>query len=431
MTVQDRHPRTDPRRADAGAAASGERLRARITRSGIKKLVAAAAAGFLAALVAWFVVAVPVLVAWLADSLSTVSAWQALGFAASAWALAHAGVVDTTEMTVQITPLLATLIPVLLCRYAAGQVLTDDDSARKPAKIGGVRAAWEGVRAPELAVFIVGYVAMGVAICIGSGLGSAPASPWLALPGLIMVPVVGIALDLLREHRREQNPTIARALRWLAGRVPVLARRGLKPAGEALSALGVTALLGLVALLVMRAERVGGLYAALDAGIAGAAVLTIGQVLFLPNMIMWVLGWMVGAGFTVGTVHVGWEASTAGQLPLVPVLAALPEPGSLPGWFSAVGFVPLIIGGWLGYRSATVAPRLASWWTKAQVALASCAWVSVTILVLSWLAVGSLTPGLLGTIGTAPLVATGLLSAELLMGAAVVVTGLHVRRRTL
>ncbi len=409
----------------------GERLRSRLTRSSVRKLGAAAAAGFLAALVAWFVVAVPVLVAWLADSLSTVSAWQALGFAASAWALAHAGVVQTAEMSVQITPLLLTLIPVGLCRYAAGQVLTDDESAPTPATIGGMRAAWEGMRAPELGVFIAGYVAMGLVICVGSGLGSAPASPWFALPGLILVPVVGIALALLREHRREQNPTIARALRWLAGRVPVLARRGLKPAGEALSALGATAVLVLVAVLVVRAERVGGLYAALDAGIAGVAVLTLGQVLFLPNMILWVLGWMVGAGFTVGTAHVGWETSSPGQLPLVPVLAVLPEPGSLPGWFSVVGCVPLLIGGWLGYRSATAAPRLASWWTKAQVALASCAWVSATVLVLSWLAVGSLTPGLLGTIGTAPLLATVLLSAELLIGAAVVVTGLHVRRRTL
>lgn len=432
MTVQDRPPLAARRKTVAAAAAAPSvGLRERLTRRNLKKLAAAAAAGALAALLAWFFVAVPVLVAWLADSLSTVSAWHVMGIAASGWALAHAGVVDATQMSVHITPLLLSAIPVLLCRYAAGQVLTDDESAPRPATIGGMRAAWQGVRAPELGVFIAGYAAMGVAICLGSGLGSAPASAWLALPGLVMVPGAGIALALLREHRREQNPTIARALRWLASRVPVLARRGLKPAGEALTVLGITSVLVLVGLLVLRAERIGTLYTALDAGIVGVVVLTLGQLLLLPNMVLWALGWVVGAGVSVGTVHVGWDASTAGQLPLVPIFAALPEPGSLPSWLSLIGLVPLLVGGWLGYRSATAAPRLASWWTKVQVALASCAWVSVSVLTLSWLAAGSLTPGLLGTIGTAPLIVTALLSVELLVGAAVVVTGLHVRRRTL
>ncbi|MGB5953611.1 MAG: DUF6350 family protein, partial [Ornithinimicrobium sp.] len=285
-----------------------DQVRERFSVSHLKKLAAAAAAGFLAALVAWFVVAVPVIVAWLADSLSTVSAWEALGIAASVWALAHAGVVDATEISVQITPLLLTMIPILLCRYAAGQVLTDDDSGTRPAKIGGLRAAWEGIRAPELGVFIVGYISMGVLICLGSGFGSAPASLWLAMPGLVMVPSAGIALALHREHRKEENPTIARALRWLTGRLPVLARRGVKPAGEALTALAVASLLVLVALLVVRAERIGALYTALDAGIVGIVVLTLGQLLFLPNLALWALGWMVGSGITVGTVHVGWEA---------------------------------------------------------------------------------------------------------------------------
>jgi len=53
------------------------------------------------------------------------------------------------------------------------------------------------------------------------------------------------------------------------------------------------------------------------------------------------------------------------------------------------------------------------------------------VLVLSWLATGSLTPGRLGTIGTEPLMATGALLAQLLAGAITVLTVMHVLRRRL
>ncbi|MGB3827193.1 MAG: DUF6350 family protein [Ornithinimicrobium sp.] len=397
----------------------------------LKALGGAALAGALAALVAWLVIAVPVLIAWFAEPLSTVSAWQALGAAAAGWALAHRGVVDATEVSLQLAPLLLTAVPVLLCRYAARHVLTEDGAPTRPRRIAGFRAAWHGLRGNELAAFVGGYLALGLLVCLGSALGDAPASFWLSLPGLILVPVTGIALALIREHRREENPTIARALRWLTNRIPVLARRGLKPAGEALSALAVGSLVLLVALLALRAERIGTLYAALDPGAVGVAVLTLGQLLLLPNLIIWALGWIAGAGMAIGPVTVGWSQSSAADLPLIPILGALPEPGPLPSWTWLIGLFPVLVGAWLGFRSARSAPRLASWWTKARVAASACAWVGVAVLVFSWLASGSVTPGLLGTVGTVPLVATGALLAELLAGAITVVTGMHVTRRRL
>ncbi len=388
-------------------------------------------AGGLAALVGWLVIAVPVLVAWFADPLSTVSAGQALGTAAGGWALAHRGVIDAAEVSVQVTPLLLTALPILLCRYAARHVLTDEAVVTRPATIKKFRAAWHGVRGNDLAAFVFGYLVVGLAICLGSELSATGAPFALAAPGLVLVPAAGIALALIREHRREENPTIARALRWLTLQIPVLARRGLAPAGEALAALAVGSLLIVVALITMRVARIETLYAALDAGPVGVAVLTLGQLLMLPNLMVWALGWASGAGMTLGTVHVGWERTTSGDLPLIPILAALPEPGAMPTWAWLVVIFPVGVGAWLGLRSARSAPRLASWWTKARVALSACTWVGFAVLVLSWLATGSLTPGRLGTIGTDPLLATGALMAQLLGGAIVVVTAMHVLRRRL
>ncbi|HKJ12669.1 MAG TPA: DUF6350 family protein [Ornithinimicrobium sp.] len=400
----------------------------------LQSWASAAAAAGLAALVTYLLVAVPVLVAWFADTLSTVSVWQALGVASAGWALAHRGVVVAPEVSVQLTPLLLTALPVLVCRYAARHVLTDPDvGSRRSRKdtIKGFAAAWRGVHGAELVAFVVGYLATGVAICAVSRLGAAAASLWLAVPGLVLVPLSGIGLALLREHRRAENPTIDRALRWMALRVPVLARRALKPAGEALAALGVLALLIVVALLVTRGSRIVTLYGALDTGTVGVGVLTLGQLLLLPNLMLWALGWMAGPGMSIGTVHVSWQETTTGDLPLVPVLASLPEPGAHPMWVTVVAALPVLVGGWIGLRSARSAPRLASWWTKAQVALAACAWVAFTVLALSWLAAGSMTPGLMGTIGTQPWGTTAALGVELVAGSLLVLTTMHILRRRL
>ncbi len=396
-----------------------------------RALSMALAAGLLAGVVSWLIVALPVLIAWVGDPLSTVSVWQSLGVAADLWALAHGAVVLTPEVSVRLSPLLLTAVPILLTRYAVRQVLAEPPSTTRPAPIGGFAGAWSALRATELVAFILGYVVSGLLVAVLAGLGPAPVAVPTLLPGLLWVPLVGIVLAMVREHRVQEHPTIDAALRWLALRTPVLVRRGLAPAGEALAGLLVTALLIVVALLVLRIGRVGTLIEALDAGWTGIAVLTLGQLLVLPNVLVWALGWLAGPGVSVGTAHIGWDRVTGGDLPLVPVLAALPEPGPLPQSMWLVSLVPVLAGAWLGWRGARSAARLASWWTKAQVALAAALMVTVVVLVLSWLASGGLAPGLLSTVGVEPLRVASALLAELLVGALATVSVLHLARRRL
>lgn len=94
-----------------------------------------------------------------------------------------------------------------------------------------------------------------------------------------------------------------------------------------------------------------------------------------------------------------------------------------------MALVPLVAGGWIGYRCAGSTSRLSSWWTKAQITLASCAAVSLTVLVLGWLSSGGLTPGLLGTVGVVPWELAGLLLLELAVGGLLVLTVQHLRAR--
>lgn len=396
-----------------------------------RALVMAGAAGVLAGVVGWLIVAVPVLVAWVGDPLSSVSVWQSLGIAGNLWALAHGATVSTPEVSVRLSPLLLTVVPILLTRYAVGQVLAEPHSQATPAHVGGFAGACAALRAVDLLAFIAGYAGSGLLVGALAGLGQAGIPLVPLLPGLIWVPVVGIVLAMVREHRAQEHRTIDAALRWLALRTPVLLRRGLAPAGEALAGLLVASLLVVVGLLAVRIGRMSTLTGALDAGWAGIAVLTLAQLLLLPNIVIWALGWLAGPGVSVGTVHIGWDQATGGDLPLIPMLAALPEPGRFPELMWLAGGVPLLAGAWLGWRGARSAARLASWWTKAQVALAAALMVSAVVMVLSWLASGGLSPGLLGTVGGHPLRVAGALLVELLLGAMVMVTVLHLARRRL
>ncbi|WP_256839701.1 cell division protein PerM [Ornithinimicrobium faecis] len=398
----------------------------------LRAVVLAAVAGLLAALISWVVVTVPVFVAWLADDRSSVSIWQTAGIGVDLWALAHRASIEVGEHQVVLAPLLLTLVPILACWYAVGQVVVDRPDVRGELdEVTGWRFAWAALGVTELVSFLVGYVASGLLLCSLAGLGQAPVIVSSALPGLLLVPLIAIGLSLWREHRRQEHPTLDRGLRWVELHTPVLVRRGLRPAVQALCILIVGALLLVVALLVIRMGRVLTLYEALDAGTVGTSVLTLGQVAALPNILVWAMGWSSGVEVAVGTVQVGWTESSAGDLPLLPVLAALPEPGALPPglWLSAL--LPVLAGAWVGFQSSRAAPRLASWWAKAQIALSACVGVTVVVLLLSWLALGGMTPGLLSQVGTDPVRVATLLGAEVLGGALVTLSALHLFRRRL
>ena len=392
----------------------------------------AALAGLLAAVISWIVVLVPVVVAWLADDRSSTSVWQTAGIGVDLWALAHRATIEVGATRVVFAPLLLSLVPLLACWYAVGQVVVDRPDVRgRVQDVRGWRSAWAALGASELIAFIAGYAASGLLLVSLAELGQAPVVVASAVPGLVLIPLVAIVLSLWRERRRQEHPTLDRGLRWVELHTPVLFRRGLRPAAQTVGILLTGALLILVALLVMRFDRVLTLYGALDAGTVGTSVLTLGQVLALPNLLVWAMGWTSGADVAVGTVQVGWAGSTAGDLPLVPVLAALPEPGALPGGLWLAVLLPVLAGAWLGFRSSRAAPRLASWWAKAQIAISAGVCVTAVVLVLSWLALGGMSPGLLADVGTDPLRVAGLLGVELLSGALVTLTVLHLFRRRL
>lgn len=398
----------------------------------IAELGGAALAGALCVLLGVVAVAVPTLLAWVADERSSATFWQSLGVSVDLWAMSHRAAVVTPVAEVVLAPLLLTAVPFLLCWYAVRQIVVARPhlNARVP-HIGGWRSAWHALGGSDVTTFVMAYLVVGLVVAHTASFGIAPVLLPSLVPGLLLVPLTAVGVVWWREHRRDEHPTVDAGLRWVHDRIPVLVRRALPPAVEALVALAAVCFLLVLGLLLVRGERILTLYGALDAGVVGTTTLTLAQLAALPNLMLWALGWLTGAGVTVGTVHVSWESSTPGDLPLVPVLGALPEPGALPPGLWAMALVPLVAGGWLGYRCAGAASRLTPWWTKAQITLASCTAVALAVLVLGWLSSGGLTPGLLGTVGVVPWQVAGLLLLELAAGGLLVLTVQHLRARRL
>lgn len=384
-------------------------------------------AGVLAAVALWAIVLLPVLAGWLADPGSDVGFTDTTSMSASIWAAGHRGPLDAGTHTVVLAPLLLLGLAVLCCRYAASHVLRH----RHTVPEGGVTTTREALTAlgvDLLGLLVLGYLAIGVALALLAGSGPAPVSLPSLLPGLLLTPIAGAAWAGWREHRYSPNPAFDRGVAWLEAHVPVFVQRSWRPAAQALAGLLAASTLIVLALLALQHERVLALYGILDAGPVGIGVLTLAQLALLPNLSVWTLGWVAGAPLSVGSVQIGWVGTVAGELPVIPVLGAVPEPGPLPAWTWVVVLLPIAAGAWIGCRVALALPRLCGWVTKVLTSGAACLAVALAVLALTWLASGSLTPGTMDHLGTPPLESAGLLLAELLGGALVAALLTHVVR---
>ncbi len=94
----------------------------------------------------------------------------------------------------------------------------------------------------------------------------------------------------------------------------------------------------LTVMILTNYAQVIALYEGIHSGVLGGITVTLAELAFLPNLIVWVAAWLVGPGFAVGAgSSVGPLGTSLGPLPAVPILGALPT-----GDF-AFGFLGLLV----------------------------------------------------------------------------------------
>ncbi len=338
--------------------------------------------GLVTGVAALLLVGAPVVLAWLVDPLSVGTVWQAVGTGASLWFLLSGGHLLAGTALFSLVPLLGLAALVLLARVGVREAMVDVSTDGEhwaglvPKGLAGALASWWG-----------GYL---LAVALGVGLTTTGPFRVDALsvvgPG-VLLPLAAVALALrpvVRDDPDVLGPFFD--LPWLPDDV----RRGLRPGLAGAAALLAVGLLVVVGVVALGWSRVATISAEVGAPGLGSALLGAAQALSLPNLALWAVSFLAGSGFEVvegGAVT--WSGSEGGLLPMVPVLAALPQPGGFP-WFTALAVLPVVgTGAFVARRALGEVARLSRLRTKLTVSTVGCATATLLLAVLDVLGGGS------------------------------------------
>jgi hypothetical protein len=229
----------------------------------------------------------------------------------------------------------------------------------------------------------------------------------LTLPTLVFG--LGFVTGLLRTRRAEGDDAGSSLRDWIDDWSPSV-RATLRTAVlGGVGAVGVVFAASAVVLAVLIGAsyaQVISLYEGLHAGPLGGLALTLGQLSFMPNLVIWVASWLIGPGFAIGVGSaVSPLGTTLGPLPAIPVLGALPTADLAFGFAGLL--VPVVAGFLVG---ALVYPRLAReldvdnsalWILGAGVGSGVVA--GALFGLLAWFSGGAAGPGRLEQVGPDPL----------------------------
>lgn len=250
---------------------------------------------------------------------------------------------------------------------------------------------WQGVLLPTL-VFTIGLL-IGIAVTLrrlermrAAGRSMSTAGAGSAGSGSPGSGAVGAAARPGRIRSWWQDQPV--------GQRTVLAQ-GLRGGAAAAAALLAVSGILLTLMIVVNYGQVIALYEGIHAEVLGGIAITLGQLAFLPNLVVWTAAWLVGPGFAIGTgSSVGPLGTSLGPLPAVPVFGALPT-GDL-----ALGFlgllVPVIAGFLAGVAVRPAVLRGLGDRSPASPNLSSPAGSPVLPLVMTGLAIGIVGGVLLG-----------------------------------
>ena len=329
------------------------------------------------------------------------------------WLLIHSVPLDLAAAfgasagTMTLVPLGLSILPLLLC-YRSGRRLA--------------RASYEG---EFLIPVLSGSVTYALISSAMYGWASPHPQPLQALNAALVplgIVVAGLMWGGYREARSlsrmvgvdtaEQISQMSQYSRW-AGSYAWAVVRAAVVAFVALVGLGAV-LLGIGILAGW--SQIVATYQELHAGAVGDTAVTLLQLGFLPNLVIYAIAWSTGAGFSFGAgTSVGLTSSDAGTLPMLPILGAVPE--SM-GTFGLVGLlVPVAAGAIAGWWFLREGEDHLDEWVALKVpfrplsALISAVALGVVTgiltsfgaLWLGWISYGSLGIGRFTEVGAEPL----------------------------
>ncbi|HWI30117.1 MAG TPA: DUF6350 family protein [Microbacterium sp.] len=356
--------------------------------------------------------------------------------------VAQAGIdVDAAAFTLSLAPL----------AFAA---FTAIFAARSGGRAAGAGAWITGVTTGALV-----YAAAAAAVVLTTANPIARVTPWqgIVLP-LLLYGVAALGGAVVTAWRGGDDGLIDR----LRDRLELLPHGwspvpGLIARGTAIVVAGLVAAasIAVAVAVIARGDEVIALYESTHLDALGATLVTLGQLAYLPTLIVWAMAWLAGPGFALG---VGTAVSPAGTqlgvVPGIPVLGLVPEEGS--PWLLLVLLIPVAIGAVAGWaiRSRMLAAREAAAAPPPPIALTGLlplpeagppedpeapehepigprlavtagigVFAGACAALLAWAASGSLGPGRLAEVGPAVGPVALAVGFEVLIGAGILLLG--------
>ena len=343
----------------------------------------------LTALMSGVLVVAAMAAVWATNGFGSTEFSSVAAMSAHLWLLIHGVPLDLSAVfgasagTMTLVPLGLSILPLLFC-YRSGRRLA--------------RASYEG----EFLIPVLSGSVTYALICSAVYGWASPSPKPLQVLNAALVPlgivVVGLMWGGYREARSlsrmvgvdtaEQISQMSQYSRWAGSYVWAVVRA---------AAVAAVAFVGLGALLLALGilggwSQVVATYQELHAGAVGDAAVTLLQLGFLPNLVIYAMAWSTGAGFAFGAgTSIGLTSSTVGSLPMLPLLGAVPN---------SLGDVGL-----LGLLVPVVAGAVAGWWFLREGEDHLDEWVALKVpfrplsALLSSLALGVLT-GVLTSLAT-------------------------------
>ena len=359
--------------------------------------VSGALAALQASLWSYLVVVVPAVAGFVsgAAAVTTSATWRsAVSLGSKVWLLGHGVPLEASGVTITIVPLGITLVAL-----GCGVLSLRRTARAEPA------AAYAFVVASTLVVTLVTLLAGG---SVARGV----------LGGLV-VSVLGALLALGRGERGKRLRAVGARL---TAHVPVALRPGVSVRAGARHAAALVTALVMVAAALVAVWAVAGLSASEDVvhslglDLTSGSVLALGQTMLVPDLVLWALAWLTGAGFAVGAgTSFTPSGAELGPFPALPLLGGLPS-GDMTG--GIVRWAPVVVvllaawvsvGLWRRLRAAA-GPGEVTWRSGVVAAVSFTVVAALLGVLLTLVSAGAGGPGRLATIGASPLAVAGRLA---------------------
>jgi hypothetical protein len=352
-------------------------------------------------------------IGWLAATFGGASGAVRAG--AAAWLVAHKAGVTLGTGRISIAPLGLTLF-LGWCLYRGGKSAVRSSAADRTRDLLALAGA-----------FAVVYGLGGLVVALFTAEGPLQVSPLSAFLGTFLLALVAGAAGIVVESGAGAD---------LADATPIGLRDAVPAAMSAV--LTVTSLASVLygVLLAVHFSRVTGMLELLNAGVIGSIVLFAICLMLVPNMVLYVVAFVAGPGFQLGTgTTIAPTGVDVGNLPALPLLAAVPADGATPSYLLVLtAVVPLLAGAVAGLvvvRRGLAEPdaEALGWDAFALRGAMAALLAGIVFFALFALSGGSAGPGRMSAVGVpAALPAAGVLGAGMAIGAAITAAVVSSRR---